>query len=77
MRLSEGNGILVLRTMPRQATDHSRMLSIEDLFTSIEDMVKDIRDGLIPSLVPCSLKRYSSKNSNSSSTQLILHAQFS
>ena len=72
-----GNGILVLRIMRRQATDLSRMQSIEDFFTNIEDMVKDIRDGLIPSLVSCSLKRYSSKNSNSSSTQLILHAQFS
>ena len=75
-----GNGILVLlvrlRTMRRQATDLSRMPSIEGFFTNIEDMVKDIRDGLILLLVPCSLKRYSSKNSMSSSTQLILHAQF-
>jgi len=48
-----GNGILVLRIMCRQATDLSSMQSIEDFFTNIEDMVKDIRDGLILLLVPC------------------------
>ena len=69
VNLSEENGILVLRTVRRQATDLSRMPGIEDL-------VNDIRDGLISPLVPCSLKRYRSKNSNSSSTQLTLHAQF-
>jgi hypothetical protein len=69
VRLSEENGILVLRTIRRQATDLSRMPGIEDL-------VRDIRDGLISPLVPCSLKTYRSKNSNSSSTQLTLHAQF-
>ena len=68
MRLSEENGILVLRTTRREATDLSSMPDIEDL-------VRDIRDGLISPLVPCSHKRYSSKNNNSSSTQLIMHAQ--
>jgi hypothetical protein len=68
VRLSEENGILVLRTTRREATDLSSMPDIEDL-------VRDIRDGLISPLVPCSHKRYSSKNNNSSSTQLIMHAQ--
>ena len=40
VNLSEENGILVLRTMRKQATDLSRMQGIEDL-------VKDIREGLI------------------------------
>ena len=69
MNLSEESGILVLRTVRRQATDLSRMPGIEDL-------VNDIRKGLILPLAPCSLKRYRSKNSNSNSTQLTLHAQF-
>ena len=69
VNLSEESGILVLRTMRKQATDLSRMQGIEDL-------VRDIRDGLISPLVPCSLKIYRSKNSNSSSAQLTLHAQF-
>ena len=67
--LSEENGILVLKTMRKQATDLGRMQGIEDL-------VRDIREGLISPLVPCSLKRYSSKNNSSNSTQLTLHAQF-
>ena len=70
--LSEENGILVLKTMRKQATDLSRMPGIEDL-------VRDIRDGLTSPLVPCSLKRYRSrkdKNNSSNSTQLTLHAQF-
>ena len=69
VNLSEENGILVLRTVRRQATDLSRMPGIEDL-------VNDIREGLISPLVPCSLKQYRSKNSNSNGTQLTLHAQF-
>ena len=70
--LSKENGILVLKTMRKQATDLSRMPGIEDL-------VRDIRDGLTSPLVPCSLKRYRSrkdKNNSSSSAQLTLHAQF-
>ena len=59
----------MLRTMRKQATDLSRMRGIGDL-------VRDIRDGLISPLVPCSLKRYRSKNNSSNSTQLTLHAQF-
>ena len=58
--------------MRKQATDLSRMPGIEDL-------VRDIRDGLTSPLVPCSLKRYRSrkdKNNSSNSTQLTLHAQF-
>ena len=49
MRLSEGNGILGLlvrlRTMRRQATDHSRMPSIEDLVKDIRDGVEEVRNG--------------------------------
>ena len=64
--LSEENGILVLKTMRKQATDLSRMPGIEDL-------VRDIRDGLTSPLVSCSLTRYRSrkeKNNSSNSTQL-------
>ena len=70
VNLSEENGILVLKTMRRQATDLGRVRNIELL-------VQDIADGLVSPLVPCSLKHYQRRGSGSKSNSmpLTLHAQ--
>ena len=66
--LSEENGILVLRTMRRQATDLGRVRNIEVL-------VQDIASGLVSPLVPCSVKNYQRSSGSNSSRPLTVHAQ--
>ena len=67
VRLAEENGILVLETIRRKATDLARIQGIEML-------VEDIAAGLVSPLVPCSLKRYVRRGGRGE-TQLTIKAQ--